>query len=187
MARLTKIYTRKGDAGNTRLGTGELVGKDDAQVDSYGEVDELNALIGAALAGGLDEAVARELLRVQSELFNVGGTLCMLGDEVDPAGRSLVETRHVRALEEACDRFNAELESLENFILPGGSDGAARLHLARCVCRRAERRVVSFARHRPVPEPVLAYLNRLSDLLFILARFENHRRGVGDVLWDTEV
>jgi cob(I)alamin adenosyltransferase len=188
MARLTKIYTRKGDKGTTRLGTGESVEKDHLQVEAYGTVDELNALLGAARAAGLAEELDRELHRVQSELLNVGGELCMIGD--DPPGEGadrLVRPEHVEALEAACDRYNEALGPLDNFILPGGSAGAAWLHTARCVCRRAERCTVRLARSRPVPPSVMQYLNRLSDLLFIMARFENRSRGVDDVLWDTSV
>lgn len=188
MARLTKIYTRTGDDGSTRLGSGEKVPKDDPRVASYGEVDELNSLIGVALAAGLEEEVAALLGRVQSELLNLGGLLCLLGEEPLPAKyASLITGEHVKALEQACDRFNAGLGALENFILPGGSPQAAALHVARAVCRRAERRIVGLARERPVPPPVVHYLNRLSDLLFILARYENHRLGREDVPWDTTV
>jgi cob(I)alamin adenosyltransferase len=188
MVRLTKIYTRKGDDGTTALGTGERVGKDNAQVEAYGEVDELNAAIGAAVAHGLSEDVAPVMRRVQSELLNVGGLLCMLERrEDDNPMKDLVQDRHVQQLEAECDRFNAELGPLENFILPGGTPGAAFLHIARTIARRAERRVVSLSRDIWVPEPLVRYLNRLSDLLFILARYENRARGVEDVLWDKSV
>jgi cob(I)alamin adenosyltransferase len=183
--RLTRIYTRKGDDGTTGLGSGERVGKDDPQVDAYGDVDELNSAIGVALASGLSVEVARSLARIQSELFNVGGELCLIGapQEHRPP-ECLVRAQHVTVLEQECDRFNQPLGSLENFILPGGSAGAAALHLARAICRRAERRSVQLSRTREVPPDVLRYLNRLSDLLFILARHENHARGIEDVLWD---
>jgi cob(I)alamin adenosyltransferase len=188
MARLTRIYTRQGDKGTTRLGTGESVHKDHLQVEAYGTVDELNAVLGGARAAGLADELDRELHRIQSELLNVGGELCMIGD--DPAGSEvvrLIRTEHVEALERACDRLNESLGALDNFILPGGSAGAGWLHMARCVCRRAERCSVRLARSRPVPPSVIQYLNRLSDLLFIMARFENRARGVDDVLWDTSV
>lgn len=185
MPRLTKIYTRGGDDGSTGLGTGRRVRKDDPQVEAYGEVDELNAVIGAALAADLAPETGPLLTRVQSELLNLGGELCLVGDEGAP--RELITDRHVAALETACDLLNSELGPLENFILPGGCEGAARLHVARTVCRRAERRVISFAEASPVSPALIRYLNRLSDLLFIMARFENRRRGVEDVLWDTGV
>jgi cob(I)alamin adenosyltransferase len=186
--RLTKIYTRKGDDGTTGLASGERVVKDDPQVDAYGDVDELNSLIGVALAQGLTPAIADTLTRVQSELFNLGGELSMIGSPANlrpPA--PLIRPEHVERLERDCDRYNEPLGPLENFILPGGAPGAARLHVARTVCRRAERRAVALAHQREVPPDVLHYLNRLSDLLFILARHENHARGLGDVLWDTGV
>ncbi len=186
--RLTKIYTRKGDDGTTGLASGERVGKDDPQVDAYGDVDELNSLIGVALAHGLVPAIAATLTRVQSELFNVGGELSLIGSPPDRRPPvPLVRQEHVDRLERECDGFNAPLGPLENFILPGGAPGAARLHVARTVCRRAERKAVALAHQRDVPAEVLRYLNRLSDLLFILARHENHARGLGDVLWDTRV
>lgn len=185
MPRLTRIYTRGGDDGSTGLGTGRRVRKDDPQVEAYGDVDELNASIGAALAAGLAEETGPILTRVQSELLNLGGELCLVGGEGTP--RELIADRHVSALEGACDALNEELGPLDNFILPGGCEGAARLHVARTVCRRAERRVVSFAESAPVSPALIRYLNRLSDLLFIMARFENRRRGVDDVLWDTGV
>ncbi|HHN74089.1 MAG TPA: cob(I)yrinic acid a,c-diamide adenosyltransferase [Acidobacteria bacterium] len=186
MARLTKIYTRKGDDGSTRLGSGEKVGKDDLQVRAYGTVDEVGAFLGMVLAEEPDPQVSTELRRIQSELFNLGGQLSLLardGDEV-PA---LITAEHVRRLEQACDRFNADLEPLENFILSGGTRAAAWLHLARTVCRRAEREMVALAARQSVPGSLLEYVNRLSDLLFILARWENRRAGGADVLWDTSV
>lgn len=189
MPRLTKIYTRKGDDGTTALGTGERVGKDNPQVEAYGEVDELSAAIGAARAAGLDPEIDRVLGRVQSELLNVGGLLCMLdrtGAEENPL-LALVQPRHVKQLEDECDRFNTPLGPLENFILPSGTMGASLLHLARTIARRAERRIVALSRELAVPDEVIHYVNRLSDLLFILARAENRARGVPDVLWDKSV
>ncbi|MDQ7007388.1 MAG: cob(I)yrinic acid a,c-diamide adenosyltransferase [Acidobacteriota bacterium] len=186
MARLTKIYTRKGDDGSTRLGTGEKVGKDDLQVRAYGAVDELGAILGVVLAEEPAEEIAAELLRIQSELFNLGGLLCLLSRESDEVPE-LIRADHVKRLEQACDRFNADLEPLENFILPGGSRAAAGLHVARTVCRRAEREMVALAARQEVPAVALEFINRLSDLLFILARWENRRAGGADVLWDTTV
>lgn len=185
--RLTKIYTRQGDDGSTGLASGARVGKDDPQVDAYGDVDELNSFLGAALAAGVADDAREVLERIQSELFNLGGELSLIG--ADPAKRppSLVQPRHVERLERECDRFNEPLGPLTNFILPGGSPGAAALNVARAVCRRAERKCVALARTRPVPPEAIQYLNRLSDLLFILARHENRARGVADVLWKTDV
>jgi cob(I)alamin adenosyltransferase len=189
MARLTKIYTRKGDDGSTALGTGRRVPKHDVQVAAYGDVDELNAAIGLARAQELTDEVEQILRRVQSELLNVGGALCMLepaGAEESPFAR-LVEERHVQALERECDALNADLGPLENFILPAGSPGAAALHFARTVSRRTERHVVALGERLPIPPDLVRYLNRLSDLLFIMARYENRARGIGDVLWDKSV
>jgi cob(I)alamin adenosyltransferase len=189
MPRLTRIYTRGGDDGSTGLGTGQRVRKDDRQVAAYGDVDELNAAIGLCRASGLSAAVEETLRRVQSELLNLGGLLCMIDGEQGTEGQAppLIMERHVRALEAACDKLNEELGPLENFILPAGSEPAARLHIARTICRRAERTVVRFASAVEVPAAALRYLNRLSDLLFIMARYENRARGVGDELWDTRV
>lgn len=188
MPRLTKIYTRKGDDGTTALGTGERVGKDNAQVEAYGAVDELNAAIGLARALGLDPDLERSLGRIQSELLNVGGLLCMLdrSSEDNPLG-ALVQPRHVKQLEDECDRFNEHLGPLENFILPGGTTGSSALHVARTIARRAERRIVALSREIAVPDETIHYVNRLSDLLFIMARYENRQRGVADVLWDKSV
>lgn len=182
--RLTKIYTRKGDDGTTGLASGDRVPKDDQQVDSYGEVDELNAAIGLAVALGVADDLRTILLRIQHELFNVGAELSMIGappDRRPPA--LLVENADVERLERECDALNAGLGPLENFILPGGTTGSAALHVARTICRRAERRTVALAHERAVPQVLLNYLNRLSDLLFIMARYENRARGVPDVLW----
>jgi len=187
MARLTRIYTRKGDDGSTRLGSGAKVDKDDLQVEAYGTVDELNAAIGTARAAGLDEATDRVLARIQSELLNLGGLLSMLAPEpADATPPGLIESRHVEALERDCDAFNADLGPLDEFVLPAGTPGASLLHLARTIARRAERRIVSLARRQPVPADCVRYVNRLSDLLFILARHENHVHGGGDVLWDRD-
>ncbi len=187
MARLTKIYTRTGDKGTTRLGTGETVTKNHAQVEAYGAVDELNSLIGVALAEGLAEGLSEELLRIQHELFDLGGELCMIPSPASPPlERHAIHDKQVVALERACDLLNAKLGVLENFILPGGSSGAARLHLARAVCRRAERRVVTLSESREVASALIKYLNRLSDLLFIMARFENDARGSSDQLWEPQ-
>jgi cob(I)alamin adenosyltransferase len=187
MARLTKIYTRTGDDGTTGLADGRRVSKDDAQVEAYGTVDELNSALGLALSLGLAPDVATTLARIQSELLNLGGELSMLGGSGGRPPRPLIEKRHIDQLEAECDRFNAELGVLANFILPGGTSGASQLHVARTVCRRAERRAVSLSRTTEIAPALVQYLNRLSDLLFILARYENKARGAGDVLWDTRV
>jgi cob(I)alamin adenosyltransferase len=177
--RLDRIYTRGGDAGETSLGSGERVPKDDARIEAAGDVDELNALLGVALTRG---APADPLEQVQNDLFDLGADLSVpLGDT--KRERLRVTEAQVAWLEERCDEANAELPMLRSFILPGGNEAAALLHLARTVCRRAERRVVTLARREPVTPEARAYLNRLSDLLFILARRANADVGADEPLW----
>jgi cob(I)alamin adenosyltransferase len=174
--RLSKIYTRTGDAGTTGLGDGSRVGKDAPRVAALGDVDELNAIIGLLLCEEMPEEVRALLTGVQHDLFDLGGELSV------PGGAFLKDTQPGR-LETAIDRFNAELEPLKEFILPGGTRPAALAHHARTVCRRAERAVVALAHDEAVAEPSRQYLNRLSDLLFVLARWFNKHAGQGDVLW----
>ena len=184
MVNLTRIYTRTGDGGSTRLGDNSVTGKTDLRLEAYADVDELNSQLGLALAlGGLDEDVASLLRTVQNELFDVGADLCtpVVPDPEFPPLRVLPE--YVTRLEGWCDTFNEGLPKLDSFILPGGTPGAAYLHVARTVARRAERSVwellqVDAERTNPL---TAQYLNRLSDLLFILARHAN--RDQGDVLW----
>ncbi len=185
MPRITKVYTRTGDDGTTGLGGGQRVPKDSPRIEAYGTVDELSSAIGVALALGLHSRLAECLTRVQNDLFNLGSDLCIL--EEDKAARPVpvIEERHVEALERLMDDLSAELAPLENFILPGGSPGAAQLHVARTVCRRAERRTIALSRQEAVGPLVVKYLNRLSDALFVMARYENLRRGIPDVLWDS--
>lgn len=187
MPRLTKIYTKTGDDGTTALGAGERVAKDALRVEAYGTVDELNSFIGEAVAGGLEPGLATELIRIQNELFNLGADLCTLEEDKARRPGPRIEERHVVALEEAIDRMSAELGPLQNFILPGGSAGAAHLHVARSVCRRAERLTVRLAREEAVGPLVISYLNRLSDALFVMARWENRFRGATDVLWNSRL
>jgi cob(I)alamin adenosyltransferase len=185
MPRISKVYTGTGDDGTTGLADGQRVGKDSPRVRAYGTVDELNALIGKALAGGLDPILETELSRIQHELFHLGADLSTPEVEGERAAGPRIEERHVTALEGLLDRLTAELPPLENFVLPGGSPGAAWLHLARTVCRRAERHLVTLAREEAVGPFTLPYLNRLSDALFVMARYENRRRGVAEVNWDS--
>ena len=185
MPRITKVYTRTGDDGSTGLGTGRRVGKDDRRIEAYGAVDELNSDLGSALAGGLCERLSELCAEIQNELFHLGSDLCVPVDEEDAPTVPRIEARHVRALEVAIDELSAELPPLENFILPGGSVGGAHLHIARTTCRRAERRVVRLAREETVSPEVARYLNRLSDLLFVAARYENRAQDVEDVLWES--
>ena len=174
--RLSKIYTRTGDKGVTGLGDGSRVDKDSLRVEAYGTVDELNSAVGLVLAAELPEAVRDCLTRTQHELFDLGGELCMPGVTLIPDG-------YVDTLESDLDRFNDDLPPLKDFILPGGSEAAARCHLARTVARRAERRVVSLAHNEAVNDATIRYLNRLSDLLFVVARVLARHEGGSEVLW----
>ncbi|HEU4448346.1 MAG TPA: cob(I)yrinic acid a,c-diamide adenosyltransferase [Gaiellaceae bacterium] len=178
--RLTRIYTRAGDAGETSLGDGTRVPKTDPRIVAYGTVDELNSALGLALAGDLPEEFRPWLERVQNDLFDLGADLAVpLEDE--RRERLRVRPEQVTRLEELCDLVNERLEPLRSFVLPGGTEAAARLHLARSVCRRAERLAVELAGQHAVTPAALAYLNRLSDLLFILARAAN--AGTPEPLW----
>jgi cob(I)alamin adenosyltransferase len=178
-----RIYTKTGDDGTTGLLGAGRVPKDDIRVDVYGTVDELNAALGVARADGLDPAADALVARLQEELFVLGSALA----DPDPDGpfHRAIASRHVEALEATIDRLEAELDPLTQFILPGGSPPAAQIHLARTICRRAERLAVTLARQpgQDVPAVIIIYLNRLSDLLFVLARAVNRRAGVADVLW----
>ena len=185
MPRLTKIYTRKGDDGTTALSGGQRVPKDSLRVEAYGTVDELNAAIGVALATGLDERLEKALSATQNELFHLGSDLSFLEEDKEKVAIPHIEQRHVQRLESLIDELTAIVGPLENFILPGGSAGAAGLHLARTVCRRAERAVISLAEEESVGEHVVPYLNRLSDALFVMARYENQQRDVPETLWDS--
>ncbi|MFZ1756647.1 MAG: cob(I)yrinic acid a,c-diamide adenosyltransferase [Caldilineaceae bacterium] len=185
MPRLTKIYTRKGDGGDTALGGGQRVAKDSLRVEAYGTVDELNSVLGVALAGGLCERLAGVLPVIQNELFHLGSDLCFVEEDKVKYALPEIGERHVRVLEALIDEMTAIVGPLENFILPGGSLGSAQLHVARTVCRRAERIVTALAKEEAIGGHVLAYLNRLSDALFVMARYENHVQGVAEPLWDT--
>jgi cob(I)alamin adenosyltransferase len=181
-----KIYTRKGDGGQTGLLGGGRVPKAHLRVEAYGDVDELNAALGIAVAAVADEEIRTRLALVQNDLFSLGSSLATPGAEdgsARPATPALPAAR-VQEMEAWIDAASDETPPLRSFILPGGTAGAAALHLARTVCRRAERAVVRLTLQEPVDPVVLRYLNRLSDLLFALARLENHRAGVGDILWN---
>lgn len=174
--RLSKIYTRTGDDGMTGLGDGTRVSKDSLRVEAYGTVDELNSALGLALNTDLPAAMREALATVQHELFDVGGELCI-------PGREAIHEAQVVRLEKTLDYLNASLTPLKDFVLPGGCEPSARLHFARTVCRRAERAVVRLARHESVNPVTLKYLNRLSDLLFVAARYANTIAGVSEILW----
>jgi cob(I)alamin adenosyltransferase len=174
--RLSKIVTRTGDAGTTGLGDGSRVAKDSARIDAIGAVDELNSTVGLLLAEALPDAVAACLTEVQHDLFDLGGELSI-------PGHAGVSEAQVIRLEEAVARFNAGLRPLKEFILPGGTRAASLAHVARTVCRRAERSLVHLGASTTVRDPVRKYVNRLSDLLFVLARVLNRDAGRTDVLW----
>lgn len=181
-----KIYTRVGDAGQTGLFGGPRVSKDDIRIEAYGTVDELNAAIGVARAASPPAAIDEVLGRVQNQLFTVGAQLAT--PQPEEKGVPMIRVDQIRAMETDIDRFEDRLPPLKQFILPGGTNAAAKIHFARTVCRRAERRVVSFANAAPenVSSELLAYMNRLSDLLFVLARAANQHAGRGDVAWGKE-
>ncbi|MBL8679715.1 MAG: cob(I)yrinic acid a,c-diamide adenosyltransferase [Myxococcales bacterium] len=185
MPRITQVYTRTGDDGTTGLGGGQRVPKDSLRIEAYGTVDELNSTIGVAVAAGLDERLARAFATIQNELFHLGSDLCILEEDKVKFKVPQIEERHVVALEELMDELSESLSPLENFILPGGTVGAAQLHVARCVCRRAERDAIALSRVEPIGAFVVKYLNRLSDALFVMARYENFARGRTDVLWNS--
>jgi len=177
--RLSKIYTRTGDDGTTGLGDGTRVAKDSARVTAYGTVDEANSAIGVLLAAALPDEIRDQLISIQHQLFDLGGELCI-------PGHAAIDDVDVERLEQWLDAHNADLPPLKDFILPGGGEAAARCHLARTIVRRAERETVTLARHDAVRPQAIRYLNRLSDLLFVLARVLARAEGQGEVLWNHE-
>jgi len=177
--RLSKIYTRTGDDGSTGLGDGNRVGKDSARVAAYGTVDEANSAIGVVLACPLAEDVRNLLTAIQHQLFDLGGELCI-------PGHAAIHDADIDALERHLDRYNDTLPALKDFILPAGGEAAARCHLARTIVRRAERETVALSRQDAVRPEAVRYLNRLSDLLFVLARVLARADGHGEVLWRHE-
>lgn len=178
-----KIYTKTGDDGSTGLFGGGRVPKSDARIECYGTIDELNAALGVArvIASG---SIGDSLLRVQHELFVVGAHLATPEDSPHTRSLPLLDEAMIGRLEMEIDTAEAELEPLRNFILPGGGELAARLHLSRTICRRAERVLVEFANDRPVAATIVTYMNRLSDWLFVMARLANKRAGVADIMWE---
>ena len=180
-----KIYTRTGDSGDTGLFGGGRVAKDDQRVEAYGDVDELNAVLGMARAIEVMPRIDEVLVPVQRDLFAIGALLATPDRDkmAQHLEKALIDEERITQLEHLIDDAESELEPLRSFILPGGSPKAAALHVARTVCRRAERRVVTLQRTVEIPSLVVIYLNRLSDLLFTLARLANHRAGAGEVTW----
>lgn len=174
--RLSKIVTRTGDAGTTGLGDGTRVAKDSLRIEAIGQVDELNSTLGLLLTEALPDDVRQALTGVQHDLFDLGGELCI-------PGMNMISDAQVGRLEDLVGQFNDELSPLKDFILPGGTRAAAVAHLARTVCRRAERYVVRLAASEQVSDSARKYLNRLSDLMFVLGRVLNKVAGSGDVLW----
>jgi len=177
--RLSKIYTRTGDDGDTGLGDGSRVPKDEFRIEAIGAIDELNSVIGVLLSGDIPERARTELTEIQHQLFDLGGELSI-------PGHVMIKTAAVEQLEQQLDALNTELPMLKEFILPGGCPAAAHCHVARSVCRRAERRLVTLANTEATNPTALQYLNRLSDYLFVLARHLNRHAQVSDVLWRHE-
>jgi len=177
--RLSKIYTKTGDDGTTGLGDGSRVAKDSARVAAYGTVDEANSCIGLVLAAEIPDEVRSLLVAVQHQMFDLGGELCI-------PGHAAIFDADIERLEQHLDAFNDPLPPLKDFILPGGGEAAARCHVARTVVRRAERETVTLSRHDAVRPEAIRYLNRLSDLLFVLARVLARASGHGEVLWNHE-
>ena len=177
--RLSKITTRTGDAGDTGLGDGTRVAKHSPRIQALGDIDELNSCLGLLLAEAPPDAIGKALLQVQHDLFDLGGEVCI-------PGHSMITEQHVTRLEALTEAHIAKLKPLKEFILPGGTRAAAAAHLARAVCRRAERSLVALGRDEAVNERARQYLNRLSDLLFVLGRALNRAARRGDVLWKHE-
>ena len=185
---LNRIYTKRGDSGDTSLVGGQRVAKDDPRIEAYGTVDELNAFVGLACVSCQDAGTKLSLLasilrRVQHELFNLGSILATRPEDVHPKQARVTEAE-VEQLEREIDAMNADLAPLRSFVLPGGTRLNAELHAARTICRRAERLVVGLGRREAVPREAVHYLNRLSDALFVWSRWANHVLGVAEVLWE---
>ncbi|HVN07209.1 MAG TPA: cob(I)yrinic acid a,c-diamide adenosyltransferase [Bryobacteraceae bacterium] len=184
---INRVYTRRGDAGETGLAGGQRVAKDSRRIEAYGTVDELNAFTGlardTAAAIPAVAALAQILLRVQHELFNLGSVLATLPEDVHPR-QARITAADIERLEAEMDRMNEDLPALRSFVLPGGSRLNAELHVCRTVCRRAERAVVALAREEPVPQEAVKYLNRLSDAFFVWSRWASHRSATAETLWE---
>ncbi len=178
-----KIYTKTGDKGETSLFGGQRVPKDNLRIEAYGTVDELNAYLGQAVASSISEEVKTVLYKIQNQLFAVGSDLATPHDKNIKKDIPRVNQEMIDKLESLIDSFDSKLPELRNFILPGGNSAASSLHIARTICRKIERRIVTLSKEENIGEYILKYLNRLSDLLFILARFENQESNTPDVIW----
>ncbi len=187
MPKLTKIYTRTGDDGTTSLGTSERVNKDSLRVKAYGDIDELNSMLGVAIASGVEKRLAARLTAIQNELFVLGADLAFPQDANGKVNVPRIEDRHISRLEQLIDDMVEKVGPLQNFILPGGCASAAHLQVSRAICRRAERKLVELSREEVVSETSLRYLNRLSDALFVLGRYENYEKGIEEPLWDSRI
>lgn len=185
MPRITKVYTRMGDEGQTMLGSGARVPKTALRIAAYGTVDELNAQLGVVLSAGPVAALVEPLRRMQNELFHAGAELCLPETPGTPRQGPAIAEAHVAALEQLMDRLSERLPPLANFVLPGGTAAASALHVARTVCRRAEREVLLLAEKESVGAALRKYLNRLSDALFVMSRYENIVAGQAEPLWDS--
>lgn len=185
MVRINRVYTRAGDDGTTALASGARIPKDSLRIEAYGTVDELNSCIGVCVAAGLDSSMHPAFFIIQQVLFNLGSDLAMTEEDKKRWPVPQVTADHVSQLEAWIDEWNETLEPLKSFILPGGDMAAAQLHVARTVCRRAERIAIALGRTEPIGERVIPYLNRLSDLLFVGARYHSSLVGQPDVLWDS--
>jgi cob(I)alamin adenosyltransferase len=186
MVRINRVYTRAGDDGTTALVGGQRVPKDSARIEAYGTIDELNSVIGVALtSAGIAPRLVAPLQTVQQVLFNLGSRLALDPADADRIQLPAVSAAHTAALESLIDEWNDGLPALTSFLLPGGTQAAAQLHVARTVCRRAERVILALHRLEPVEAEVVAYVNRLSDLLFVAARVANVDAGIVEILWDS--
>jgi len=186
MPRSGKIYTRTGDDGTTSLGTKDRIPKSSLRVTAYGDVDELNSILGVILANNPVSILRDALLEIQSELFTLGADLSFPESEKRSYKVPRIKEQHIVRLERLIDRLQMDLAPLKKFILPGGTVAAANLHLARTVCRRAERTIVELASAESICAWVIGYVNRLSDALFVMARYDNHIKGANESIWDSE-
>ena len=185
MPRITKVYTGKGDKGETSLGSGRSVRKDNARIQAYGAVDELNSFIGLALSHNLDKDLEEILTEVQQQLFDLGSDLCMPEKDKKSKPVPVIDEQDIAKIESSIDYYNGKLGHLKNFILPGGSAGASYLHISRTICRRAEREAIALSRKERIGGFVIPYLNRLSSLLFNMARYENSKEGYKEKYWNS--